>query len=593
MKINPLRRKPGWESRDAAERARAVAHATLAELGERLPELVRNDASPDVRRAALRRLDDLSLLADRMRHDEHDSVRDAARLRYKELLVETGRAAAERERVLRVEDDQDVLAHVAAHATEAALRRVALERITRAGLLVERCQRDPDPAIRLWLLSRSESPAPLERVAESVRKSDKLLARVARERLESLKLAAGDPATLRARALSICDQLDAFRRERPADPGPRREALAAEWSLLRDRLDAAMVRRVEGYFAALEPRQAAGPVGDASDETGVPAEPALETEGVATTEPEADPAEAAAAALASERAEAEQREIAQERERRDAERAHERERRDAERDAQRVALVDALAALELAIADGKLAAARPAHALLASARAASGSVPRDLAGRITSVDTAYDKLVRWQHCSNNKVRSRLCSEADALVASGLHPDAVAAKVKDLQLAWQRLDESEAIATDAPDSGIAKRFRGACHRALAPTRKYFEKRRELRGQKQEEVVGLGAEVERGLESDPRSAPALRRRVVAALQRLDELDPRARAAQGRKLRALLARFDELNSAVAGEAEVEKRKLIANLRREIARAPLPDALEKARHAQDEWKRIGPAAR
>src|SRR5688572_28265364 len=161
MRINPLRRKPGWESRDPAERARAVAQAPAAEIGEKLTELVRGDPSPDVRRAAQGRHEDLALLADRMRHDDDGSVRDAARARYKELLVDPARAEAERERVLFVEDDQDVLAHVASHAPESSLRRMTLERISRAGLLSERCQRDPDPAIRLWLLSRIDSPATL------------------------------------------------------------------------------------------------------------------------------------------------------------------------------------------------------------------------------------------------------------------------------------------------------------------------------------------------------------------------------------------------------------------------------------------------
>ena len=64
MKLNPLRRKPGWQSRDPAERARAIADAPLAEIGPRLVEFARGDESPEVRRAALRRIDDLSLLAD-------------------------------------------------------------------------------------------------------------------------------------------------------------------------------------------------------------------------------------------------------------------------------------------------------------------------------------------------------------------------------------------------------------------------------------------------------------------------------------------------------------------------------------------------
>ena len=154
---------------------------------------------------------------------------------------------------LAVEDDQDVLAHVATEAGEAALRRAALERIARPGLLVERCQRDPDADIRLWLLSRIDAPATLARIAEAARKGDKLLARAARERLEALKLAAGDPETLRARCMAICDTVNALRRERPADYEARRAALAQEWSTLRSRVDEGLVATRRWLLRDLRP----------------------------------------------------------------------------------------------------------------------------------------------------------------------------------------------------------------------------------------------------------------------------------------------------------------------------------------------------
>src|SRR5688572_520322 len=158
MKLNPLRRKPGWESRDPAERARALAHAPLADLGPRLADFVRADPAPEVRRAALKRLDDLALLADRMRHDDDDGVRDVARARYREMLVDASRPVAERERVVHVEDDQDVLGFVATQAAEPALRRVALERVSRPGTPVARRQREPAPEMPLRPRPRKRPP---------------------------------------------------------------------------------------------------------------------------------------------------------------------------------------------------------------------------------------------------------------------------------------------------------------------------------------------------------------------------------------------------------------------------------------------------
>jgi hypothetical protein len=578
MKFNPLRRKPDWQSPDPATRARGVAEAPLAEIAPHLAELLRADESPVVRRAAIGRADDLALLADRMRNDGDRAVRDAARQRYRSLLAGPDQPVSERARVLALENDQDVLAHVATEAGEAALRRVALERIARPGLLVERCQRDSDPDIRLWLLSRVDAPASLARIAEAARKGDKLLARAARERLEALKLAAGDPATLRARCLDICDTVSALRRDRPVDFETRHAALAQEWSALRDRVDEALARRVDGYFKAFEPAAGRSAPIEAEPE---PATVAAAPEPAPEIGPEAPPVapeptpEDAAAALAS-------------RAREDASDAAREARRSA-----RAVLAEALAALEHALGEGQLSAARVAYAALAVQREAVADPGRQLLARIATADEAYAKLAHWQHWSNNKVRARLCADIEALAGAGMHPDGVAAKVKDTQLAWQRLDESEALGPKAAETGIAKRFRSACHRALAPTRKYFEKRRELRDGKREQVDALLSEADRQLAADPRAAPALRRRLVEALQHLDEVEPRARGELGRSLRAMLTRIDAAQAERANEAEAAKRKLVANLRREVARAPLADAIEKAKLAQAEWARLGRAPR
>ena len=104
---------------------------------------------------------------------------------------------------------------------EANLRQLAFERVPRPGLLADRCVTDPDPALRRWLLDRIEDISTLERIAERARKSDKLLSRTARERVQAARLAAGDPAATAERALAICEELDSLRRTAaPGAPAP-------------------------------------------------------------------------------------------------------------------------------------------------------------------------------------------------------------------------------------------------------------------------------------------------------------------------------------------------------------------------------------
>ncbi len=76
MSLFSLLRKPAWEHRDASRRTAAVASDTHPDLLAKLPDLARNDPEASVRLAALRRIDDLSLLGDRMRQANTLVVRD-------------------------------------------------------------------------------------------------------------------------------------------------------------------------------------------------------------------------------------------------------------------------------------------------------------------------------------------------------------------------------------------------------------------------------------------------------------------------------------------------------------------------------------
>ena len=176
---------------------------------------------------------------------------------------------------------------------------------------------------------------------------------------------------------------------------------------------------------------------------------------------------------------------------------------------------------EQATSEGQLAAARGAQATLAPLRESVADPGRQLQARIAAADEAYAKLAHWQHWSNNKVRARLCAEIEALAGAGMHPDGVAAKVKDTQLAWQRLDESEA----AGSQGRRVRYREAISRRLPPRagadpQVLREAARTARRQARAGRRPARAKPIASCAADPRAVPALRRRLVDALQHLDE-------------------------------------------------------------------------
>lgn len=618
MSLFSLLRKPEWEHRDASRRAAAVAAADDAELLAKLPDLARNDEDAGVRLAAVRRIDDLALLGDRMRNDADAAVRGAARQRFLQRLLDAAVAVPERERVVRVEEDGEILVAIAEQAPEAALRRLALERIQRPGLIAERCVKDPDPGLRAWLLERVEDVATLERIAERVRKSDKLLARTARERVQAARLAAGDPQATRERALAICEELDHLRRSVDPAAAERRDRLAQEWDGLRSRLDEAMARRVQGYFDALA-MALAGPPEPAPS---VPAESAPAVAEHAPSEPprEPDPAltallaelEARAARLdATTLAELEKRWLTRLRQvepllpeeqaqaQRFRQRAHELEQQLREQARQRQALVEALpervAALEAALAAGQVQEAQELQQHIeADRKRLRDAFPRALGRRLLQAEQELDRLAQWQRWSGNKARLRLIEQVEQLAGSGLHPDALAVRLKELQAEWQRLDETEA----QPQRGehpLAARFHAAGRRVLAPARPYFEKRSELRGARRDEVAGFitDANTRLGEASGVRELHVLRREVIDHLRLGEDLEHGVRRELARQLRDLLARINAALAANEAEGEAAKRKLLANLRRDLMHVELAAALPIARQAQATWKSLPRAAR
>jgi hypothetical protein len=258
-------------------------------------------------------------------------------------------------------------------------------------------------------------------------------------------------------------------------------------------------------------------------------------------------------------------------------------------------LTSTLDAFAAAIAAGHAGDARRARRTARAARDAAGAAAQaGLKRRLESLEAEHDRLARWQHWSNNKVRARLCDEFETWLATRPHPDAVATRVRDLKAEWARLDALEHDDGDAArePSGLDRRLRALTHRALAPARQYFDKRKALRGEKHEAIERVLAEPVPGA-GDVRNAIALRRRVTDALRELDQVDPAARGELGKRLRARLDDLDALRAAGDAEAAEARRKLIAQTRRALAQAKLADALAIARDAQERLRSLPRASR
>lgn len=612
--------KPAWESADPVKRAAAVASEAHPDLLGKIPDLARHDSDPDVRKAAVRRVDDLSLLSDRGRLDPSAEVREAARLRLRHFMLDAKTPFEQRQRQALATDDHELLEALAVQSVETDMRRAALERIQRTGFLLERCLKDSDPQLRIELLDRIEDPAALERIAEGARKSDKRLSRLARDRLSAARLRNGDPTAIRARAEAICSALEAFLRQRPLDLTKRMADLASDWQQLAPAPDEAMARRYQGLVDTLRHmlEVAARPDEPAAPAMAEPIAAIAELEagtefasaGVDQEDPDlralVEAFEQSAGMSAAALEEMQQRfrslfaRAAPGEANRTLQARHEqhlqqlrsalleqnRQQEQARRAAQ-TALADYSHALDAGRLSEARAARQRAHALEAGLPAAD----RD-GKRLEHCDAEFDKLQRWQRWSNDSQRKRLCDEIEASMGSGEHPDALLTRIKSAQAEWQRLDESEREPgqAEAPASGLGKRFRVLCSKAIAPARPYLEKRSALRSQKRDEVSQLIEEVEQTLANSALSfdAQALRKRVIEGLRQLDEVPPQERRKLSERLRAAKESLDNRINQSRADAEADKRKFISQLRRRLGQGESADAINAAKDAMARWKTL-----
>lgn len=572
MKLLSMFSRPAWESADVDKRARAVASQADASLLERLPDIARHDADAKVRLAAVKRIDDLSLLGDRARLDLSPEVRDAAGARLRHLLLDPKVALESRVRIVRVLDNAALLELIATDAIETDLRACALERVRRLPFLADRCVKDPDPQLRLTLLDRIDDAGQLERIAERARKTDKQLSRLARERLQALLLASGDTSAIDARAHELCTLLDALLRARGTDAPERLAQIEVDWNRLPIASDAPIARRFRGLADTLKhmldpPPKAVAPPEPAAEATIESIDPPATIAITEVTPAPADPAIAEAKAQAAALREAEQ---AQRRQWRD--RVH-----------------TAIATYAAALDAGKFLDARAARAELQQIDQEWPKAQWEDAKRLAELETQFARLEHWQQWSLRDQKKRLCDGAEALIGSGLHPDALITRVRELQGEWERLMVGEAQA-EAND-GLARRFRALIHQSVAPARPYLEKRKELRSEKGRAVAELLDSAESALGNAELPLPELlawRSKLNEAGAEVADLVGSDRRDAGARRKRLADDVHARIGAFNEGASESKQKLLAQLRRQLANADAHEQVNIAKSAMPQWKAL-----
>ncbi len=579
--MNRWLKRPRAQSRDPATRCQAVASDPLDSLGQTLHEFARADTDAAVRKAALQRAADLDLAHECMHNDTDSGVRDVASSLYRNLLSGKHDNAPPLDGRLKLLDDlasRDLLEHLARRASEAALREAALRKIDRPGLTMECLLADPDPALRLRLLDGIEDVRQLQRIIDKSHRRDKQLHRQAAARLRAMQLATGDPDAIQHEAEQLCRELERL-------PGGRTSQSAIDdldqrWELIRakadpvlsTRYDNARAQSLAAARAPLDPPQDPVTVARKLPRMDEPEHPSKRVE---ASLPEVQQLAAenrfhATLAASGKPVPADSKPTIKKKPRKD--------------------LLPQLEALEAALEAGNLA---QSDALLQKILPQQKDLAKNLGGRWQRAQQRVTELNRWQKWSSRRQRRQLCVEARAMRAGNQHPEAVANRIRDLRQAWGGLDALEPTSgrASATDVALKRRFNALCHRALEPTRPWFEKRDSLRQEHSQKIEAL-LQADAPDSEDWKALAVRRRQLAEARRELDQVDPRSRKSLARRLGRAIEKLDAPLDAHYQNIHKAHEHLIEQAKALMEADPAKRTAE-ARQLQKQWQAMGPGRR
>lgn len=565
------------QSRDPAARRQAVASEPLDSLGQSLHEFARSDRDASVRTAALQRAADLDLAQQCMQDDADSTVQQTAERLYRSLLSGShvnAPSVDERMKRLGELENRELLEYLARHGREASLREAALRKIDRPGLTLECVLNDPDPALRLRLLDGIDDLRQLQQIADKSRRRDKQLHRQAGARLRAMHLASGDPEALRQEAEQLCRELERL----PGGQASQEaiDALDRQWQLLGDNVDPVLRTRHDNARA-----QAIAAAQAKLAPTAPPAAVAQKMPRMAEPEHPSKPVQASSPEV--------QKLVAENRFQADVA-VHEKPPPAERPKKPRKDLSPVLDELESALEAGNLA---ESDKLLRKIQPHHKDLPQKLSGRWHRAQERVSELKRWQHWSNRRQRRQLCVDARAMRASSQHPEAIANRIRELRQQWNNLDALEpgSARTRPADAALKRRFHALCHRALEPTRPWFEKRDALRTEHGQRIEALL--VQQAPEEDDWKGLAARRRELASARRdLDKVDPRTRKSLARRLGKAIEKLD----APLDEHYQKIRKAHERLIEQAQALMELDAGKRtaaAKDLQSQWQAMGPGRR
>ena len=631
--------KPKWQSKDLETRLEAVTSEQNPDLINSLLEIAGSDEDARVRCAAIKRLHQLENILKLYPNESDAEAKKLLEERIRQLASSTNESRPPLEfrmKVVEMTTNRNLIEHLAARAPEVELRRAALAKVERQGVLGDCCINDSDAGNRQFAASRISQHTTLKRVIDTLRKSDKTLYTALQARLHNEKLEQADAAAVQIEAVRICTALEHQVLESDDRKSKEIESMHAAWQRIAAHASTEMVQRYQRVcdrLAAPAPVIEQTPVKEAvAEKTEAAMDTEMSPQAVAAQPPTPTPTPQVSESLSRlctdiELYEAENADhpsapsIKKLKHR--LEKTWERckpphpddvvcyesavarlekleavleiEHKQSEEELGKAR--EMLAKLETELEEGELHKALETRAALQESAKGHGKNKdwQSISNRLNSMQARLRELRDWQHWSNNKVRKRLIAEMEVLPAADLHPDALLDRIKSLQMEWKKLEQSEQIPGDKKFSAAPwmwRKFSAAGHAAFDTAKPYLDKRSEIQSRHGQALATFCAELEQLVQADPIDWTALSKGVARGRKKLSDLNA-VPANQRQKLaKKLKATLDKANAAVQERyklVELEKMKLIRAASQLIHMPERSDAIAQAKSLQSNWKAAG----
>jgi exonuclease SbcC len=623
--------KPKWQNKSADIRLESVTNEQHPELINSLLEIAGTDEDSQVRCAAIKRLHQLENILKLYANETDPRVKTLLESRIHQLAASTNESRPPLEfrlQVVQLSNDRTLIEHIAGHAPEAVLRRAALEKVTRQGVLGDCCIEDSKADNRRFAASRISQHTTLKRVIDALRKRDKTLYSELQTRLHKELLEAADPKAVQAEALRICTTLEHMALETDKADKSETKALHAAWQGIAGNASTAMADRYQRICERLVAPKEPSPPPPPSKPVVTTTEPTpvkevtteiieaphandelvkvatdiclyevenpdypkavsinklkhqLEKAWAQCTPPHADDLVAwgeANTALAHLEATIEKQQQLFEKELGQAQ--------------------ELLTRMEAELEQGELHKALESRAKLLQSTKGHGKNKdwQKINNKLSGMQARLRELRDWHHWSNNKIRKRLIAEMEVLPAADLHPDALLDRIKSLQVEWKTLEQSEQIPGDkhfAAAPWMWRKFSAAGHTAFDTAKPYLDKRSEIQSRHAQSLATFCAELEQLAQSEPMDWTALGKGLNRGRKKLHDLNNLPANQRQKFARKLKATLDKANGAMQEHyqaVERDKMKLIRAASQLIHMPERSEAITQAKSLQSNWQAAG----